>query len=100
MSFYKEELETMISKLDDIEERYEDDGINNYDELVEELFEVQSTYEEMKSEFEMEDDCELLSRRVERKIESLRDTMDVFDPNAELESMFDDEELEEMRSIF
>lgn len=100
MSFYKEELETMISKLDDIEERYEDDGIDNYDELVEELFEVQSTYEEMKSEFEMEDDCELLSRRVERKIEYLRDTMDVFDPNAELESMFDDEELEEMRSIF
>ena len=99
MSYYKKELEKMMSKLDDIAERYEDDGIDNYEELVDELYEVEVEFDEMKSGFEMEDDCEFLLRRAMKKLAYLRENMDVFDPDGELESMFDDEDLEDMRNI-
>ena len=61
---------------------------------------IEVEFDEMKSGFEMEDDCEFLLRRVTKKLAYLRENMDVFDPDGELESMFDDEDLEDMRNIY
>lgn len=100
MDQYTSKLEEMLASLEDLSERYDEDGIDNYDEIMDALDDIEGEFSILLEICGPINGYGLLLHQVQKAINRIKNEIDAFDPDTELEYMFDEEDLEEMRSIY
>ena len=93
-------LEEMLASLEELAERYDEYGIEGYDEIMDTLNDIEGESSILLEICGPINAYGLLLHQVQCKINRLKEETDAFDQDAGLEYMFDDDDLGEMRSIY